>query len=81
MSIAKIFLGGKIGEKKSMKIISKNSNFLLGYVRNFSALLVVNNKNYIDPECNDWFGMVSLFYGISTLFRLFNAKAIVLEEQ
>ena len=24
--------------------------------------------------------MVSLFYGISTLFRLFNAKAIFLEE-
>ena len=27
------------------------------------------------------FGMVSLFNGISTLFRLFNAKAILLEEQ
>ena len=26
-------------------------------------------------------GLVSLFYGISTLFRLFNAKAILLEEQ
>ena len=25
--------------------------------------------------------MVSLFNGISTLFRLFNAKAILLEEQ
>ena len=29
----------------------------------------------------DWFGLVSLFNGISTLFRLFNAKAILLEEQ
>ena len=28
-----------------------------------------------------WFGLVSLFNGISTLFRLFNAKAILLEEQ
>ena len=28
-----------------------------------------------------WFGSVSLFNGISTLFRLFNAKAILLEEQ
>ena len=28
---------------------------------------------------NDW--LVSLFNGISTLFRLFNAKAILLEEQ
>ena len=27
------------------------------------------------------FGSVSLFNGISTLFRLFNAKAILLEEQ
>ena len=27
------------------------------------------------------FGFVSLFNGISTLFRLFNAKAILLEEQ
>ena len=26
-------------------------------------------------------GLVSLFKGISTLFRLFNAKAILLEEQ
>ena len=28
-----------------------------------------------------WFGLVSLFNGISTLFRLFNAKAILLGEQ
>ena len=28
-----------------------------------------------------WFGLVSLFNGISTLFRLFNAKAILIEEQ
>ena len=27
------------------------------------------------------FGLVSLFNGISTLFRLFNAKSILLEEQ
>ena len=26
-------------------------------------------------------GLVSLFNGISTLFRLFNAKAILVEEQ
>ena len=28
-----------------------------------------------------WFGLVSLFNGISTFVRLFNAKAILLEEQ
>ena len=31
------------------------------------------------PESRGWFGLVSLFNGISTLFRLFNA--ILLEEQ
>ena len=30
---------------------------------------------------SSWFGWVSLFNGISTLFRLFNAKTILLEEQ
>ena len=30
---------------------------------------------------NDGLVLVSLFNGISTLFRLFNAKAILLEEQ
>ena len=29
----------------------------------------------------DLVGLVSLFNGISTLFRLFNAKSILLEEQ
>ena len=28
-----------------------------------------------------WFGLVSLFNGISTLYRLFNANAILLEER
>ena len=28
-----------------------------------------------------WFGLDSLFNGISTLCRLFNAKAILLEEK
>ena len=28
-----------------------------------------------------WFGLVSLFNGLSTLFRLSNAEAILLEEQ
>ena len=35
------------------------------------------------PACAEglvWFGLVSLFNGISTLFRLFNAKAILLEQ-
>ena len=32
-------------------------------------------------KVTNWFGLVSLFDGISTLFRLFNTKAILLEEQ
>ena len=32
-------------------------------------------------EHSNNYGLVSLFNGISTLFRLFNAKAILLEEQ
>ena len=34
-----------------------------------------------DGEFESLVGLVSLFNGISTLFRLFNAKAILLEEQ
>ena len=36
-----------------------------------------NKRKFFKKE----FGLVSLFNGISTLFRLFNAKAILLEEQ
>ena len=39
------------------------------------------NVNLYDYSKYVWFGLVSLFNGISTLFRLFNAKAILLEEQ
>ena len=43
-------------------------------------ILLFNHLLYRKP-LNCWFGLVSLFNGISTLFRLFNAKAILLEEQ
>ncbi len=39
------------------------------------------NSNYLSSHCVVWFGLVSLFNGISTFFRLSNAKAILLEEQ
>ena len=32
-------------------------------------------------QLHRWFGLVSLFNGISTFFMLFNAKAILVEEQ
>ena len=41
----------------------------------FRTFEVDNNHKVIE------FSLVSLFNGISTLFRLFNAKAILLEEQ
>ena len=37
-----------------------------------------NSSERLDKSLD---GLVSLFNGISTLFRLFNAKAILLEEQ
>ena len=43
----------------------------------FSRFLLSKNINI----CLVWFDLVSLFNGISTLSRLFNAKAILLEEQ
>ena len=43
-----------------------------------SEAILVLPKNVVNFGL---FGLVSLFNGISTLFRLFNAKAILLEEQ
>ena len=43
---------------------------------------IVTNDYYIDKVWSyGRFGLVSLFNGISTIFRLFNAKSILLEEQ
>ena len=39
------------------------------------------NNNLYRDKSRFWFGLVSLFNGISTLFRLFNSKVILLEEQ
>ena len=40
----------------------------------------MNLKSLLRPLQQESVGLVSLFNGISTLFRLFNAKAILLEE-
>ena len=45
------------------------------YMRENAGASKVGNKKLV------WFGLVSLFNDISTLFRLFNAEAILLEEQ
>ena len=43
---------------------------------------IYKRRNEVDYSMRKVFGwLVSLFNGISTLFRLFNAKAILLEEQ
>ena len=52
-------------------VVSKS---LCGYVSN-QVQYNMESAQYL------WFGLVSLFNGISTLFKLFNAKAILLEEQ
>ena len=46
-------------------------------VGNFGRYIVISSLLYNIEYW--WFGLVSLFNGISTLFRLFNAKAILLE--
>ena len=51
---------------------------ILEYIHNFDNLKIESVEIH---RAVDWFGLVSLFNGISTLFRLFNAKAILLEEQ
>ena len=43
--------------------------------------LAEKKKQNETKQNNFWLGLVSLVNGISTLFRLFNAKAILLEEQ
>ena len=47
---------------------------ILMYSTTYRIKIISRTKDYR-------FGLVSLFNGISTLFRLFNAKAILLEEQ
>ena len=44
-------------------------------LNNLQSLICLKNQT------NNIYGLVSLFNGISTLYRLFNAKAILLEEQ
>ena len=47
----------------------------------FYLILIIFNHMYLPVDGTLRFGLVSLFNGISTLCRLFNAKAILLEEQ
>ena len=64
---------------ESSKII-KQYKLLNYYPRKLSQIISsfsVNDNMSEDAQE----GLVSLFNGISTLFRLFNAKAILLEEQ
>ena len=67
-------------------------NFFLKYLKkdreiNCANFQLPQNTVYLPTHLADYinrsagFGLVSLFNGISTLFRLFNAKAILLEEQ
>ena len=60
-------------------------------ISTFVSTKVFLDEREREPVLNRWtakrnesviclFGLVSLFNGISTLFRLFNAKAILLEE-
>ena len=69
----------------SIAIVSIHLN---GFNNSIQYELFVCTQSNGSKYCNvsltiqlDLVGLVSLFNGISTLFRLFNAKAILLEEQ
>ena len=49
--------------------------------QNFTSLLAPTENGTVEIGQKTVDGLVSLFNGISTLFRLFNAKAILVEEQ
>ena len=64
-------------EIKEAKAIKKHISLTFHIVFPFYHTNGFHSKPYLYMV---WFGLVSLFNGISTLFRLFNAKAILLEE-
>ena len=59
------------------------TDFSLSLSLSLSVVVILYLSIYLDQSVclSVWFSLVSLFNGISTLFRLFNAKAILLEEQ
>ena len=50
-------------------------------MRSLKNAVKLLDSQYLYPSLKSLIGLVSLFNGISTLFRLINAKAILLEEQ
>ena len=62
------------------------SYYLIGYwylnlLKTARSILALFFSSFLSIHFVWWFGLVSLFNGISTHFRLFNAKAVLLEEQ
>ena len=55
----------------------QNSSYMAIYLPSHKS----SQQDMLDTAEEERFGLVSLFNGISTFFRLFNAKAIFLEEQ
>ena len=73
-------VGNSMGSNLSR--LNGNSNvFVLVCTRSRQLQHAINNIKLLNSYFMILVGLVSLFNGISTLFRLFNAKAILLEEQ
>ena len=56
------------------------ANFTL-HIKMVSSIAIWYEQSYLIVNISLCIGLVSLFNGISTLFRLFNTKDILLEEQ
>ena len=81
VTLVKILLKNKSAKSflVSKYNISQSRDILIDIV-NIRGMKYSNNC-YLKINGCILFGLVSLFNGISTLFRLFNAKYILLEEQ
>ena len=72
-----------IGIEYGKIVLAKKGYFLMCGIMRYGQIkapltLIMSIDNIAKPR---WFGLVSLFNGISTFYRLFNTKAILLEEQ
>ena len=73
--------GASRNSKVHSTVDSRFFLLLLLTTTRFCRLAVIRWSICITKSWGSLFGLVSLFNGISTLFRLFNVKAILLEEQ
>ena len=70
-------------QRDILKALGRSKTVICNYLKspnNYGTRKLTGRLEKLSPRFKR-IGLVSLFNGISTLFRLFNAKAILLEEQ